>query len=50
MNFKEVAKENARFEEYYNHLGLVSEDERESFWDALKRDLPNSFRFAGSKG
>ena len=28
----------------------ISEEERQDFWDALKRELPNSFRFAGSKG
>jgi multisite-specific tRNA:(cytosine-C5)-methyltransferase len=30
-------------------LGLP-EEEKKDFWDALKRELPNSFRFAGSKG
>jgi multisite-specific tRNA:(cytosine-C5)-methyltransferase len=29
---------------------LADEEERHDFWAALKRELPNSFRFAGSKG
>lgn len=28
----------------------MEDEERAQFWDALKRELPNSFRFAGSKG
>ncbi|KAI5302408.1 hypothetical protein KEM56_000723 [Ascosphaera pollenicola] len=45
-----IDRHNERFEKYYNGLNVVSEEEREAFWDALRRDLPNSFRFTGSKG
>ena len=46
----DVPKANAQYEQYYNELGLVEEAEREEFWTALRRDLPNSLRFTGSKG
>ncbi|KAK4126013.1 S-adenosyl-L-methionine-dependent methyltransferase [Parathielavia appendiculata] len=45
-----VKKENKRLEEYYNALVDLPEDERAEFWAALRRELPNSFRFCGSKG
>ena len=50
VSFQEVAKENRLYELYYNELGTVDEDEQKAFWDALRRELPNSFRFTGSKG
>lgn len=44
-------KQNEQFERYYNELNIVPEgEEREQFWAALRRELPNSFRFCGSKG
>ena len=46
----EVERTNELFERYYNELDIVREDERKSFWDALRTDLPNSFRFTGSRG
>ena len=49
-DYNEVSKHNELFEQYYNEVGVITEDERDEFWDALGRDLPNSFRFAGSKG
>jgi multisite-specific tRNA:(cytosine-C5)-methyltransferase len=48
--YKEIEKKNELFERYYNELNLVEGDERSEFWTALRRELPNSFRFAGSKG
>ncbi|KAI9789135.1 MAG: hypothetical protein M1833_002770 [Piccolia ochrophora] len=48
-DYQEVAKENETYERYYNELGATEEHERPAFWAALRRDLPNSFRFAGSK-
>ncbi|KAL8830219.1 MAG: hypothetical protein Q9191_001559, partial [Dirinaria sp. TL-2023a] len=48
-DYEEIPKHNTLFEEYYNDLKLVPENERESFWAALRRELPNSFRFTGSK-
>ena len=50
QNYEEPVKENERFESYYNRLGLLSEDEQPEFWRTMRRELPNSFRFAGSKG
>lgn len=51
QSFQEIKKENAHFERYYNELNIVAEgEEREQFWTALRRELPNSFRFCGSKG
>ncbi|KAF2091760.1 S-adenosyl-L-methionine-dependent methyltransferase [Saccharata proteae CBS 121410] len=49
-SYAEVDKNNANFEKYYNELGVVPEEEREQFWTALRKELPNSFRFAGSRG
>lgn len=44
-----MSRENEKFERYYNELGVVPENEKEEFWAALRRDLPNSFRFTGSR-
>ncbi|KAL8758707.1 MAG: hypothetical protein Q9199_001284 [Rusavskia elegans] len=49
-DYEEPIKTNARFEEYYNQLGIFEDVEKEEFWTALRRELPNSFRFTGSKG
>lgn len=43
-------KENEKLERYYNELGIIPEAEKAEFWDAMRRELPNSFRFTGSKG
>jgi multisite-specific tRNA:(cytosine-C5)-methyltransferase len=45
-----VDKANEKFEGYYNALGLVPEEENDEFWGTMRRELPNSFRFTGSKG
>jgi multisite-specific tRNA:(cytosine-C5)-methyltransferase len=37
-------------EHYYNELIGLSDEDKATFWDALRRELPNSFRFCGSKG
>ncbi|EAQ88234.1 hypothetical protein CHGG_04853 [Chaetomium globosum CBS 148.51] len=50
QTYPEVPKENKRLEQYYNTLVDLPEEERVEFWAALKRELPNSFRFCGSKG
>lgn len=50
MSFEKVEKHNDKLERYYNGVLGLPEEERPSFWAALKRELPNSFRFAGSKG
>ncbi|KAF1986178.1 S-adenosyl-L-methionine-dependent methyltransferase [Aulographum hederae CBS 113979] len=49
-DYADVEKHNDQFENYYNDLGIVADSEREEFWTALRRELPNSFRFTGSKG
>ncbi|KAI0022738.1 S-adenosyl-L-methionine-dependent methyltransferase [Xylariomycetidae sp. FL0641] len=49
-SYPEVTKANERLEEYYNSVLPFDDAEREEFWTALKRELPNSFRFCGSKG
>ena len=49
-DYSTIPKTNKLFEQYYNSLELVSADEREAFWEYIRRDLPNSFRFTGSKG
>ena len=48
-DYRDIVKENELFERYYNDLGLVPAEERETFWAVLRRELPSSFRFAGSK-
>ncbi|CZR62196.1 related to tRNA (cytosine-5-)-methyltransferase [Phialocephala subalpina] len=50
VSFEKVPKQNEKLEKYYNSVLRLSPEEKEEFWDALKRELPNSFRFAGSKG
>ncbi|KHJ34286.1 putative trna (cytosine-5-)-methyltransferase ncl1 [Erysiphe necator] len=49
VSFDKVPKSNERFEKYYNQILGLSDDEKSVFWEALKRELPNSFRFTGSK-
>ncbi|KAF4126642.1 multisite-specific tRNA:(cytosine-C5)-methyltransferase [Geosmithia morbida] len=43
-------KENVNLQRYYDGLLALPEEEKTQYWDALKRELPNSFRFCGSKG
>lgn len=51
MSYDEVRKSNELFENFYNDLDIVPDsDERKQFWAAMRRELPNSFRFTGSKG
>ncbi|KAI0111862.1 S-adenosyl-L-methionine-dependent methyltransferase [Daldinia grandis] len=45
-----ITKENTNLEKYYNSALPLEDEERLAFWEALKRELPNSFRFCGSKG
>ncbi|KAI2619999.1 S-adenosyl-L-methionine-dependent methyltransferase [Hypoxylon sp. NC1633] len=49
-SYNDIVKENKNMENYYNGALPFEDDERSNFWDALKRELPNSFRFCGSKG
>ncbi|OJD18939.1 hypothetical protein AJ78_01051 [Emergomyces pasteurianus Ep9510] len=49
-NFSTIlVRENEKYESYYNSLHIVPDDEKHEFWAAFRRDLPNSFRFTGSK-
>lgn len=48
--YPDVVKANEKLEQFYNALLELPEEESTAFWDALKRELPNSFRFCGSKG
>ncbi|KAH8820130.1 S-adenosyl-L-methionine-dependent methyltransferase [Xylogone sp. PMI_703] len=50
VNFNIVEKRNEKLENFYNSVLGLPEDEKADFWAALKRELPNSFRFAGSRG
>lgn len=50
ISYDKIDKTNEKFERYYNSLIEMPEEERAEFWAALRRELPNSFRFAGSKG
>ena len=51
QTYPEVKKENERLERFYNSLlADLPEEEKVEFWAALRRELPNSFRFCGSKG
>lgn len=47
---REFDRHNERYCKYYDGLNLVPQEEREAFWAYMKKDLPNSFRFTGSKG
>ncbi|KAI1409403.1 S-adenosyl-L-methionine-dependent methyltransferase [Hypoxylon sp. FL1857] len=49
-SYSEIVKENKNLEKYYNTVIPLDDAERSEFWEALKRELPNSFRFCGSKG
>ncbi|KFY66598.1 hypothetical protein V497_00825 [Pseudogymnoascus sp. VKM F-4516 (FW-969)] len=50
VSYDKIEKTNEKFERYYDSIVDLPEEERAQFWAALRRDLPNSFRFAGSKG
>ncbi|EXJ57500.1 hypothetical protein A1O7_07848 [Cladophialophora yegresii CBS 114405] len=46
---QDIPRQNERFEKYYNQLGILPDDEKKDFWEAMRKDLPNSFRFTGSR-
>lgn len=46
----DINKNHEKMERYYNELIDLPEEEKAEFWEALRRELPNSFRFCGSKG
>jgi len=47
VDYKEIIMENAGFEKYYSQNGVIPEDEREQFFEALRKPLPLSFRVTG---
>lgn len=47
--WSDIARKNELFESYYKMGGFLDEAEFEEMWAALKADLPNSFRFTGTK-
>ncbi|KPM36949.1 Multisite-specific tRNA:(cytosine-C(5))-methyltransferase trm4b [Neonectria ditissima] len=49
-DYPTIPKENERLQRFYDTLLQLPDDEKKAYWDALKRELPNSFRFCGSKG
>ncbi|KAG9187494.1 multisite-specific tRNA:(cytosine-C5)-methyltransferase [Alternaria panax] len=44
-----IERKNDLFEGYYKMGGFLEESEFEEMWKALQTDLPNSFRFTGTK-
>ncbi|KAI2626187.1 S-adenosyl-L-methionine-dependent methyltransferase [Xylaria nigripes] len=49
-SYPDIVKSNEKLETFYNGLLSLDDDEKTEFWEALRKDLPNSFRFCGSKG
>ncbi|KAI0541253.1 NOL1/NOP2/sun family protein [Xylaria digitata] len=49
-SYPDIPKNNEKLEAFYNSLLPLEDAEKLEFWEALRRDLPNSFRFCGSKG
>ncbi|KAL9046963.1 MAG: hypothetical protein Q9214_000337 [Letrouitia sp. 1 TL-2023] len=48
-DYHEIEKQNEAYEYYYNELLDSEYVDRDEFWKVLRCELPNSFRFAGSK-
>jgi multisite-specific tRNA:(cytosine-C5)-methyltransferase len=48
--YQDIPKTNEKLERYYNEPGIIPEEDQEEFWTTMRRDLPNSFRFTGSRG
>ncbi|KAJ8105004.1 hypothetical protein ONZ43_g7597 [Nemania bipapillata] len=49
-SYPDIPKNNEKLEAFYNSLLPLDDAEKSEFWEALRKDLPNSFRFCGSKG
>ena len=49
-SYDAIPSENALYERFYKESMVVPEEEWEDFWGALKRTLPTTFRFTGSRG
>ncbi|PGH09914.1 hypothetical protein AJ80_07626 [Polytolypa hystricis UAMH7299] len=48
-DYSAIVKQNEKYENYYNSLLNMPEEEKTQLWEALRRELPNSFRFTGSR-
>ncbi|KAF1977361.1 cytosine-5--methyltransferase NCL1 [Bimuria novae-zelandiae CBS 107.79] len=48
-SWNDIARKNELFESYYRMGGFLEEAEFEEMWKYLASDLPNSFRFTGTK-
>ncbi|KAJ4270266.1 tRNA (cytosine-5-)-methyltransferase ncl1 [Fusarium torreyae] len=49
-DYPAIPKENEKLQRFYDTLLQLPEEEKQAYWEALRRELPNSFRFCGSKG
>ncbi|KAK6705755.1 hypothetical protein SNK05_009636 [Fusarium graminearum] len=49
-DYPAIPKENEKLQRFYDSLLQLPEEEKNAYWEALRRELPNSFRFCGSKG
>jgi hypothetical protein len=49
-NYTSITTENALYERFYKESNILPEEEWNDFWNALKRTLPTTFRFTGSRG
>ncbi|KAF8541238.1 S-adenosyl-L-methionine-dependent methyltransferase [Trichophaea hybrida] len=49
-NYASIPSENALYERFYKESAVVPDEEWDDFWGALKRTLPTTFRFTGSRG
>ncbi|KAL8346798.1 hypothetical protein RB598_000608 [Gaeumannomyces tritici] len=49
-SYPSITKESEKLQRFYDALLSFSDEEKEEFWAAYRRELPNSFRFCGSKG
>ncbi|KAH7150028.1 S-adenosyl-L-methionine-dependent methyltransferase [Dactylonectria estremocensis] len=49
-DYPSIPKENEKLQRFYDTLLQLPDEEKTAYWDAMKRELPNSFRFCGSKG
>lgn len=47
--YQEIVRHNDSFIKYYQHLNICSENEWESFMQAIKADLPTTFRITGCR-
>lgn len=48
-SYKDILRENPNLNRYYKEQNIVPESEWEDFCEALKRDLPSTFRIAGTQ-